>query len=256
MQPGGFFSSFDIAQVTLYAFWIFFAGLVFYLRTEDKREGYPLHSDKAERLVVQGFPPVPRPKKFLLADGRVVTAPRIEQPSGPGAATPVANWPGAPLRPNGDPMLDSVGPASYAMRIEKPDILIDGQPRLVPLRNLPAYSLAAESADPRGMAVLGADRQTAGVVKDIWVDIMELVIRYLEIEVTGGGARVLLPMPLAKIDARTGRVTAKSVLARHFGSAPVLANPDQVTLREEDRISAYFVSGHLYATPDRSEPVL
>ena len=36
----------DVAQVTLYAFWLFFAGLIFYLRREDKREGYPLDSDR------------------------------------------------------------------------------------------------------------------------------------------------------------------------------------------------------------------
>ncbi len=35
----------DVAQVVLYAFWIFFAGLVFYLRREDRREGYPLESE-------------------------------------------------------------------------------------------------------------------------------------------------------------------------------------------------------------------
>ena len=34
------------AQVVLYAFWIFFAGLILYLRREDKREGYPLESDR------------------------------------------------------------------------------------------------------------------------------------------------------------------------------------------------------------------
>ena len=35
----------DVAQLVLYAFWIFFVGLIFYLRREDKREGYPLESD-------------------------------------------------------------------------------------------------------------------------------------------------------------------------------------------------------------------
>ena len=30
----------------------------------------------------------------------------------------------------------------------------------------------------------------------------------------------------------------------------------QVTRREEDKIMAYYSSGHLYATPSRSEPLL
>ena len=32
----------DVPQLVLYAFWIFFAALIYYLRQEDKREGYPL----------------------------------------------------------------------------------------------------------------------------------------------------------------------------------------------------------------------
>jgi len=36
----------------------------------------------------------------------------------------------------------------------------------------------------------------------------------------------------------------------------MLANPDQVTLREEDQIAAYFASGNLYAEPRRVEPLL
>ncbi len=37
----------DVAQMALYAFWLFFAGLIYYLHREDKREGYPLVSDRA-----------------------------------------------------------------------------------------------------------------------------------------------------------------------------------------------------------------
>ena len=46
MQDGAYL---DVAQVTLYVFWIFFACLIYYLRREDKREGYPLDSDGAWR---------------------------------------------------------------------------------------------------------------------------------------------------------------------------------------------------------------
>ena len=37
---------------------------------------------------------------------------------------------------------------------------------------------------------------------------------------------------------------------------PMLANPDQVTLREADRIGAYFAGGNLCAAPNRLEPLL
>jgi photosynthetic reaction center H subunit len=54
---------FDLAQLALYAFWLFFAGLVFYLRREDKREGYPLATEFGEEK--HGFPRTPEPKTFI-----------------------------------------------------------------------------------------------------------------------------------------------------------------------------------------------
>ncbi len=54
----------DGAQIVLYAFWLFFFGLIYYLRREDKREGYPLESEGGP---VQGFPAVPETKVFNTA---------------------------------------------------------------------------------------------------------------------------------------------------------------------------------------------
>lgn len=54
----------DVAQVAIYAFWIFFAGLVYYLRREDHREGYPLTEDGV-RPSTPGFPRYPGPKRFI-----------------------------------------------------------------------------------------------------------------------------------------------------------------------------------------------
>ena len=51
-------------------------------------------------------------------------------------------------------------------------------------------------------------------------------------------------------------VNVKSILARHFANVPATQSPDQVTKREEDRITAYYGSGHLYATPSRLGPLL
>ncbi len=47
MPTGAITQYIDVAQLALYAFWIFFARLIFYLRREDKREGYPLESDRS-----------------------------------------------------------------------------------------------------------------------------------------------------------------------------------------------------------------
>lgn len=53
----------DFAQIVLYAFWIFFAGLIIYLRREDKREGYPLEAEGRPRVTVQGWPGMPEPRE-------------------------------------------------------------------------------------------------------------------------------------------------------------------------------------------------
>ena len=259
MPTGAITGYIDVAQLTLYAFWLFFAGLIFYLRREDKREGYPLESERSGLVTVQGFPNLPKPKKFLMSDGHVVYAPRIEPPSPMVHGEPTGAWQGAPLDPIGNPMVMGIGPASYVERADVPDMMFDeALPKIVPLRVATEYWLAEEDPDPRGMAVIGADRDVAGTVKDAWVDRSEMLVRYLEVSVTIGGLPrdVLIPMTMVRINSTTNVVVAESVMAAQFAEAPVLANPDQVTLREEDRVSAYFAGGQLYASPARLGPLL
>ena len=38
-------SNIDVASVAIWAFWLFFFGLIYYLRREDHREGYPLEEE-------------------------------------------------------------------------------------------------------------------------------------------------------------------------------------------------------------------
>jgi photosynthetic reaction center H subunit len=109
------------------------------------------------------------------------------------------------------------------------------------------------------MKVLGADGEVGGTVTDVWVDRAEPQIRYLELEVKGaqGAARrVLLPINFARVKRAQGEVLVKSILGRHFANVPGLAKPDQVTLREEDKVCAYYAGGTLYAKAERAEPLL
>jgi photosynthetic reaction center H subunit len=255
MGTGVITSYIDVAQVALYTFWLFFAGLIYYLRREDKREGYPLISDRSDGMRVVGFPPAPPPKTFRLKDGRTVTAPRQEGPQPWFDATPVAPWPGSPMQPAGVAMLSGAGPAASALRTDKPDRTFEAEARVVPLRIASEYWVDPESPDPITMEAVGADGVLGGVVSDLWIDRAEAVIRYVEVTLAAGAA-VLVPMPLARVDARAGKVVVRSVMGAQFAHAPMLANPDQVTLREEDRIAAYFASGQLYAAPRRMEPLL
>jgi photosynthetic reaction center H subunit len=255
MNTGAVTGYIDVAQIVLYAFWIFFAGLIIYLRKEDKREGYPLESDRSRSIKVQGFPAMPAPKTFRLAGGGSVQAPRFEHDSRPIAARPMGAHLGAPLVPTGDPMLDAVGPAAYAERANTPDHTIDGTPLIVPLRSAPGFEVSSRDPDPRGMTVFGADRERGGVVSDLWVDRAEPQIRYLEVQ-TVGERRVLLPMTFAKIDARRNCVNVLAILGNQFARVPSIADPDRVTRREEDQIASYYAGGKLYATPARAEPFL
>ena len=54
MQIGAITSYVDLAQIILYMFWLFFAGIIFYLVRENHREGYPMESDGLSRAAVQG----------------------------------------------------------------------------------------------------------------------------------------------------------------------------------------------------------
>jgi photosynthetic reaction center H subunit len=256
MPTGAITGYIDVAQLVLYAFWIFFAGLIWYLHRENKREGYPLMSDRSNgRVAVQGYPAVPPPKTYKLAHGGEVQAPRAEAPQAV-AARPTAGHPGAPLEPTGNPMLDGVGPAAYALRSDEPDLTVYGTPRLVPLRVATGHSVASGDPDPRGMPVIGGDGERGGVVRDIWVDRSEELIRYYEVETGSGSAarRVLLPATFAKVG--DGRVSVRSIYGHQFAAVPGLRHPDQVTRLEEDRICAYYGGGTLYASAARAEPLL
>jgi photosynthetic reaction center H subunit len=258
MPTGAITGYIDVAQVVLYAFWIFFAGLIFYLRREDKREGYPLESDRSGRVVVQGFPAMPGPKTFLMADGSTRTVPSTKADRRDAPVVPLMPWPGSPMEPTGNPMKDGVGPASYADRDDVPEHAIDGAPSIVPLRTLADFALGPIDADPRGMTVIGADGRSAGIVKDVWIDRAEAIVRYLELDVATAAVprSALLPMTMARVWGSNRTVKVNSILASQFADVPTIASPNQVTKREEDRIVGYYAGGTLYATPSRMEPLI
>ena len=109
------------------------------------------------------------------------------------------------------------------------------------------------------MEVFGADGEVAGTVSEIWVDRSEPAIKFLEVELapSGGAARtVLVPMMLARIDGQRRQVKVVSILAHQFGKVPPIRRADLITKLEEDKITAYFAGGHLYAEPSRLSSLL
>lgn len=248
----------DVAQVVLYAFWAFFAGLIYYLQKESKREGFPLETDlpSGETLITPGFVGMPTPKTFYPAHGEPVTVPNDKRTTQVLKAAPNHRWIGSPLEPTGNPMLDGVGLGAYADRADVPDRALDGGVKIVPLRVAHGYGVADGDPDPRGMQVIGADGEVGGTVADVWVDKSEMIFRYLELTVPAGNAwrQVLLPMNFARVTDDSVKV--QSILGHQFAQVPGLRNAEQVTLLEEEKIMAYYGGGTLYASPDRQEPLL
>ena len=257
MHTGAITPYIDVDQLTLYAFWIFFALLVIYLILESKREGFPLVTSRTgERLT--GILPMPGPKTFLLRGGKTRTVPELE-PDEIVNAVQQQNFEGAPWVPLGNPMQDGVGPAGYALRSLEPELTYEGEHRTVPMRVADDHWVAEEDPDPRGWEVITADDLVAGTVADIWIDRAEANARFIEVALPDPLARhVIVPVELTQVktNARGGVIKVVSVTAPLLAAAPVPASPDFLSAREEDRIQAYFASGHLYALPSRLGPLI
>jgi photosynthetic reaction center H subunit len=252
METGAITQYVDVAQVVLYVFWAFFAGLIYYLLRENHREGYPMDSGRENGPQIEGWPPVPEAKSYKLADGREFLSPDLRRPDGDFSGQPTHGWNGAPLEPVGNPLLAGVGPGAWASRADVPDMLHEGGVKIVPLRSAADHGVASQDTDPRGLPVFGADGERAGTVADLWIDRAEILFRYLEVSLPNGRS-VLLPFNFAYV-SRDG-VRVKAILASQFAQVPALRQPTQVTLLEEEKIMAYYGAGSLYATPDRQEPL-
>ncbi len=245
----------DVAQVSLYVFWIFFAWLIYYIRRTDRREGYPLETDHPRRVIGSIGGLIPKPKEYKLPHGEPSHfAPRSERENDPIAAHRLAPFAGAPLVPNGEnPMLDRVGPASYAKRRDTPELTYEGHVLIQPMSKAEGFHVAKEDKDPRGYQMVGYDDEVGGTVTDIWVDVSDQLVRFLEVDV--GGKTVLTPIAFVSISNYKKRCKVHAILGSQFKDVPALKNPEQVTALEEDMISAYYAGGRLYATPERAEPL-
>jgi photosynthetic reaction center H subunit len=68
--------------------------------------------------------------------------------------------------------------------------------------------------------------------------------------------RVLLPVNFCKVNFTGKSIAVQAILGHQFANVPTTRNPDQVTKLEEEKITAYYGAGTLYATPERSEPLI
>ena len=245
----------DVALLVLYAFFLFFIGLVIHLRRENRREGFPLE-DESGRLVPSGVIPDGGLKTFKLPFGRGTATNPARGNEREAIDLPVRRerFPGSPLVPTGNPLIDGIGPAAWADRAKLPDLDMEGHPRIVPISATNGITVEKRDANPVGMTVIAADGVSAGTVTDIWVDRADRLIRYLAVDI--GTRTVLAPFVMSKVNRRRNVVVIDAITAAQFADAPVAGEGGTITLYDEDRVQAYFGGGYLYATPERSEPLL
>jgi len=255
-MTGTFFGNFDLASLAVWLFWVFFALLIYYLQTENMREGYPLETDDGKPSPNQGLFPLPAPKTFKLPHGRGdITVPNMQTEGRELALRQMSPAAGSPYEPTGNPMVDGVGPASWANRRDVPELDGKGHPKIVPMASHGHLHVSA-GRDPRGLAVEAGDKEIVGTVTDMWIDDPEQLVRYLEIKLDpkwGSGTR-LVPMSLARI--KSDRIKIHSIFGKHFAAVPQTRSATEVSMLEEDKISGYYAGGKLYASADRLEPQL
>ncbi len=270
----GFSEHIDLTLILLYAFWIFFFGLILYLQRESRREGYPLEVEVTGKVHTDSEIWTPKPKFWSLPEGGQKQAPPAEtnEPEFTGRALSALD--GAPYEATGNPLTSGFGPAAYCLRDDVPDKTGYGDLKIVPLRAFDEMKVVDGDNDPRGMTVVSRDDKDVGTISDLWVDRSESVVRYYEIELgmpaasdgedgsdDGGpaaGKRILVPNTMATIvtwrlfgSLEKPYVRVSSLNADQFGDVPTTKSSDQVTRREEDRISAYYAGGQFY---NRAQP--
>lgn len=252
-----FFGDFDLASASIWLFWLFFALLIYYLQTENMREGYPLEDDDGNVAPNQGPFPLPSDKTFKLPHG----AGELSYPSGARgdrdglALDRTAKSAGSPYIPTGDPMVDGVGPASWAPRRDVPELDAHGHPKIKPMSMLDDFRVSA-GRDPRGKVVMAGDGEIVGRVVDMWIDVPEHMVRFLTVDLNpeGSGEQRLMPINMVRI--KFDHVKVRSLYGHNFAGIPKVKAADKVTLLEEEKIMAWFAGGTLYAHDRRADPVI
>lgn len=238
-----FFGTFDLARVSLWMFWLFFAGLVYWIQRENQREGYPLEND--DGTPAGSLWSTPEPKTFNLPHGGTVQAPDGVREQRELALARTNAGGGFPFVPTGDGLRDGVGPAAWAMRRDEPELDAHGHAKIQRMSAV-GFSVAA-GRDPRGLPVASPDLKSPGKITDLWVDVPEQLVRYLEVTLDDGSTR-LIPMPLARI--KSDRVVVQTLPAARYAQVPQTALGDRVTKLEEDKISAFFAGGPLFCADE------
>ena len=246
------FGDFDVAEFCLIAFFLFFAGLIFYLRREDRREGYPLERRRHRTAGAAGWPvlhgqaqdlrPAPRSRHPHLSQSR--------QPRSAASRRASQRADGRRHRSSRPAILWST--ASGPVPTPSARAIPTRRSRVTPRSCRCGSPLISTSApgdpDPRGMTMIGCDGKAAGIVSDVWVDRSEVLIRYLEVAVGGeAGRKVVLPMTMVVVSGSKRTVSTHTVTPP---SSPML-RPWKAPTRSPStkKIASWAISAAASCTP-------
>ncbi|WMS41908.1 hypothetical protein RDV64_17830 [Acuticoccus sp. MNP-M23] len=236
----------DVAFLCVVAFVIFLFVLVFYLRREDKREGYPLIGVSGARhprlTLSEGFPPMPAPKTFHLPHGRdPVTVPREEVPEPLHDVTGRPAY-GLPLE-SPRPLSAGIGAAAFqAQKPDLPDLTNEGEPKLLSLNSHPDHYIPRGGADPRGWVLADKEGLPVGRIVDIWFNQAEYDVRYFSYSIDGVVGLWLAPTYFCALDRARGTARVTTLPLEALRHPPVRAG-EVVTFRDEDRVNGFFAGG-------------
>ncbi len=129
-----------------------------------------------------------------------------------------------------------------------PELTGEGDPKIQPMSGHEHFFVSA-GAIPRGMPVVCNDDNVVGYVADLWIDVPEQLIRYLEIELeaNAGGGRCLAPIQLVRVRPRY--VDIRTLDTARMAQVPKTASMGQITLLEEEKLVAFYGGGELYCRP-------
>ena len=242
----------DVVEIWLWIFFIAFAGVIYYLRKLDKREGYPLKTSPFDPMPRIGFPSPPAPKEYRLMEGGKTIAPHRNPPP-PVSARPTHRFGGTPFIPVGNPLRAALGPGAWVMRRDAPMLTEQGELMLQPLRCLADWSVVRGDLDLRGCPVLDRRFVVVGHVHDLWIDRSIKILRLIEVTLQASESpqRVLVPIFHSDIRRADREVRVTALLANQFSDIPHIASPDVITAREDERLNAYFAAARFYRDADQ-----
>ena len=259
METGAITGYIDVAQLVLYVFWIFFAGLIYYLAARTSARAIRWRRTNGRERDVRASRRSRAQDLHMLAHGGEATVPehdaRRDRCSGRAG---IALWPARRWCPPATRCSTASGPGAYAERADVPDTDFEAHAKIVPLRV--ADRLRRRAARPRSARHDGRSAPTARSAAP-WSTCGSTSSEAIVPLPRGRGRRaggkrhVLLPMNFARDPAprrRQGARDPRRPVRRRAGHAR--ARPGDHA--RGGKIMAYYGAGTLYAEPSRQEPLL